>query len=212
VSQQRHYEPSTASAPQQTLEQILALSDDEQLITALWHLAHRRLLRQAMARGVAVEAAEDIVQDVFSVLADQLERVRGPRLLGWLATMVDYECKRHFTTRRRARGNLASTQARAAVVQQLLGRDNPERELIRQRELRAAVDLLVQLDPVEAFIMQAAVIDGLSTAVVLDTITRRFGVTLSPRALYERRRRIRRALAGRLAPASGAHGGGGGHA
>jgi len=182
-----------------TLDQILQLRDDEALITALWHLSHRRLLRRALGKGVPLESAEDIVQDVFSLLADQLDRVRSPRLLGWLATMVDYECKRHFTKRKRTTGNLESVQQRIEVVQQLHGQDDPEHEIIRQRELQAAVDLLVVLEPLEAFIMRAAIIDELATPVVLDVLARRFDVQLTPRALYARRRRIRRALANRLA-------------
>jgi len=182
-----------------TLEQILQLRDDEAQITALWHLSHRRLLRRALSKGVPLESAEDIVQDVFALLANQLDRVRSSRLLGWLATMIDYECKRHFTKRRRATGNLESVQQRIEVDLQLCGQDDPEIELTRQRELRAAVDLLVGLEPLEAFIMRAAIIDEMATPAVLDVLARRFDVQLSPRALYERRRRIRRTLANRLA-------------
>ena len=194
-----------------TIEQVLALDDDEQLITALWHLSHRRLLRRALAQGLTLEAAEDAVQDVFSMLADQLQRVRGPALGGWLAKMVDYECKRYFSAQKRARGNLQAVQERADLDKRQHDCDDPELTLIRQHELGTAMDLLLDLEPLEAFIMRATIVDKVPTTVVLDVIKRRFEVCLTPAALYERRRRVRQRLAKRMAHGLGGRADGGDH-
>ncbi len=194
-----------------TIEQILELDDDEQQISALWRLSHQRLLRRAVAQGVPLDAAEDVVQDVFSRLAVQLPQVRSPKIGGWLAKMVDYECKRHFSTQKRARGNQRKVQARADLHLAQSRPTNPELALIRRRELDAAVGLLAKLKPLDAYIVKSATVDGVQTAVVLEVIERRFGVRLSPRALYERRRRIRRKLAERLAFGRSRGGDGGTH-
>lgn len=184
---------------QAALDQALALADDEQLITALWHLSHQRLLRRALQRGLSLEVAEDIIQDVFSLLADELERVRGPRVLGWLTKMVDYECIRQVSERKRARANLQAVTAHHSQAQALHSLGQPEQQLDRERELAAALELLLTLEPLDAYIMRATIVDGAEAADSIPRITERFGVQLSPKALYERRRRIRVDLAHRLA-------------
>ncbi len=192
------YGPADDSREQDILQGILALSDPEARITALWHLSHRRLLGRVLRRQLPLEVAEDIVQDVFSLLADQLERVCGPRILGWLNTMVDYECARRFSERRRALAN-----QRAVVTQQLSldlhSSGQPERQLDSSRDLAVALELLVTLEPLDELIMGAAGGDAFETAQLIERIQGSFGLLLTPRALYERRRRIRRDLANRLA-------------
>ncbi len=195
----------------QTLEQIIELGDDQQLITALWHMSHRRLMRIALSRQVPFDAAEDLVQDVFAMLADQLDRVRSPELLGWLAKMVDYECKRYFSMRKRSRGNQVSAQEHSALNLSHRTRDDPEAGLIRQQDLGAALDVLYSREPVDAYIILATNVDGVPSPVVIEVIARRFGVFLTPGALYERRRRIRTTLATRLTRSRREDFGGGDH-
>ena len=118
-----------------TLEQILALTQDEAFITALWHHACPHLIRQAVAKGLPIDAADDVLQEVFSLLAAELDRVRGPRIMGWLRTMVDYQCMAWFSSRRRARRNLDAATARQDSVRALPPAYDPERPLAQQREL-----------------------------------------------------------------------------
>jgi DNA-directed RNA polymerase specialized sigma24 family protein len=172
------------------VERILQLGCPEQVITALWNLSYERLIRRALARQVSLPVAEDILQDVFSLLARELDRVRGPRILGWLGTMVDYECARHFSKVKRARLNERKAQVNAAELVAAMDAAPLDQKLDRKRGLDQARSALAALGALDEYIIQAAV-DGVDAVDAVAEIQRRFGVSLSSGALYERRRRIR---------------------
>ena len=192
-----------------TIARILELSDEDALVAALWHLTHDRLLLRVLRRRIPLDVAEDVLQDVFALLIEQLPRVRGPKIVGWLCTMADYECARQTSKLERARAN------RASAVRNLprAGADplgaEPEAKLDTKRALNETWELVLNLSPIDAYIMQATVLDGAPAAEIIQVIGRRYDVSLTLGALYERRRKLRRALANRLVHRrrGGVHGG-----
>lgn len=183
---------------QEALEHLLALTDEDRLIAALWHLGHDRLVLQALRRQLPLDVAEDIVQDVFALLTEQLQRVRGPKILGWLATMVDYECRRHLTRLYRGRSNQSAVVRRQDQSSSRQATADPEERLDRRRAAGQAWTLVSELEPLDAYIMRASIVDEADSALMIEVIARRFEVQLTRGALYARRRRIRRLLAHRM--------------
>jgi DNA-directed RNA polymerase specialized sigma24 family protein len=95
--------PQDHHDPQQHLERALRSGDPQRVITVCWQLWRRDLLQRILAKGVPVDHADDVLQNVFALLARDFERVRSRRLRGWLFTIVGYECRRFFQERARAR-------------------------------------------------------------------------------------------------------------
>jgi len=177
---------------------ILALDDEERIIAALWQLCYERLLRRVLRRGLAIELAEDILQDVFALLAERLEQVRDPRIVGWLNTVVDYECARHITDLQRARTNRRATVRHTQATGRAAVEPDAEVELDQRRKLGRTLQVLMGLEELDRFILRSSCLEDLSTAEILELIERRFGTSLTAAALYKRRSRIRRALAREL--------------
>ena len=180
------------------VEQILSLDDHERIISALWHLCHERLLRRVLHKGLPIELAEDILQDVFALLSERLEDIRDPRIIGWLNTVADFECARHITKLRRGRTNRHASEQRAEVDELVRQGDDIEARIDRRRRLVRTFEVLMSLGELDSFIVRASCLDGLPTATILDIIERRYGLSLTPAALYKRRSRIRHELASNL--------------
>jgi len=180
------------------VQQILSLQDNERIISALWHFCYEGLLRRVLRKGLHIELAEDILQDVFALLSERLDDVRDPRIVGWLNTVADYECARHITMLRRGRSNRRASEQQAEFAEIVQQGDDIEARIDRRRRLIRTFEVLMELGDLDSFIVRASCLDGLPTETILDVIERRYGLSLTSVALYKRRSRIRRLLARNL--------------
>jgi DNA-directed RNA polymerase specialized sigma24 family protein len=191
-------------SPEQLLVAALQQDDREVLLTVCWQLWHRPLLRRALRRGLDLHAAEDALQDVFTLLARDLERVRGPRLQGWLSAMVDYECKRYHSQGRRLRAGVATVGLEAPVAERS-GAPALERRLDQRRDLAWVLEFYLQLEPADACVLQHSLEAGACIAQLCERLHQRFGLELSAQAARQRRHELRRLLVGHIRQKRGEH-------
>ncbi len=187
--------PEDAADSQLFLRRALRSGDAQRVIATCWRLWRRELLERILAKGVPTDHADDVLQNVFALLARDYHRVRSDRLQGWLVTMVGYECRRFFQDRARARPRSAPM---AAVPPPDFHGPGPELQLDRQRDLGVAFAFLEGLAPLDSFVLMASLHEGHSTARIAAEVVERFGVVISDDALRQRRSQLRRTLASHI--------------
>ncbi|MFH1464327.1 MAG: hypothetical protein ABIO70_08060 [Pseudomonadota bacterium] len=181
------------------MRRALARNDPEQVIQLCWSLFNRPLFLRILDRGIPEDQAEDVLQEVFALLQREYERVRGPRLQGWLWTVTDYECRRHHTARRRT---LCCREAAAGQVAASGARSDtrlPDILVDQRREVAAVLEFLRQLSSYESTLLETALIGGATTQEVLDLVLGRFGQQLDAMQLARQRHRLRQRLKEHLA-------------
>ncbi len=183
------------------VEQALQKGEPAAVITLCWQLWHRRLLRQALIKGLRLEQAEDALQNVFALLARDLERVRGSKLLGWLCTMMDYECMRTFQAERRGRSNQAAVAANEASLKPDEGWTEVERRAEGRRELGVVMAFVAGLEPIDMVVVKATLLRDKTDEETAALLRGRYGWRGSGQAVRRRRMEIRQLLASHVAQA-----------
>ena len=186
--------PDGSLDDQQALAFALAQGDPELLVATCWQLGHERFTRLVLARGLPFDVADDVLQEVFALLSRELDRVRGPRIMGWLATMVELECRRHCTRQARAHHNAARARYELQHISHHQAASQLADNLGHKRDLAVAVEFVAGLEPVDQCILQAFLLEGLPTTQIAARVEQRFGEQVSVQAVRMRRLRLRRQL------------------
>ncbi len=184
--------------PVALLARVLRSGDPALVVATCWRLWHRDLLRRVLYSGVPPEHAEDVLQDVFALLARDYQRVRSHRLRGWLGTMVDFECRRWFQDRRRSRRNRQVAAERVEPPEYNREAAHPETSMDRRRDLDVAFAFIRDLEPEDAFVLEASLYHQLAAAEVAAGLAERFQLVLSAAAIRQRRSLLRRQLASQI--------------
>jgi DNA-directed RNA polymerase specialized sigma24 family protein len=181
------------------LQRALAQGDREVVIQLCWNLYNQPLFLRIITTGIPADQAEDVLQEVFSLLHREYETVQGPRLRGWLRTMTDYECLRHIQANQRARQHQGSLSA--GLDQAPLGRVPVQPDTLAEQRggVRAALDFLDGLPPWEAALLESTLLEHRSVQETLDWLFERFGRRMDREALFRRRHRLRKRLAKHVA-------------
>jgi len=179
--------------PRRLLQEALDSGQPGTVVHTCWQLWHRELLLRVLSQGVPPEQADDVLQDVFSLLYRECHRVQGPRLRGWLGRMVDAESRRWFSTWRRQhrrRGDIEPAELPDGRHEQR----TQERKIEGRRDLSASFALLETLEPIDQLIFEAALCEGRRMAEIVGLALERLGQPYDEAALRKRRARLRRRL------------------